>query len=405
MARYLNPVRFGEMGFIINIATAFLPVTLLGLEDIAVKKLVLEPLKEELIISHVLFLRLASFLLVSIMSGLYYIFVAVDRSMVFAVSGWLFCVAYNFIGCFYTFEIPYLSRVENRPIFNSRFSAYIAGTSLKAVGIYLNLSFTFLLITYLLEEVFGKLILVKQLRPRTIVSKIFRNWEDHKQYIKASIWIVIGTFFMTIENKIGFFVLGSFGEPQSLGFFTAAFMLVDLWSFVPLALLSALLPGVIVLFKHNLKAYSARIQDIHGLFFLIQIGFVTAVWLVAPYLISWLYGAEYQGAEHFLRIQSLVVFFTFSHLLRLRWFLIEDQLRLWATSMGVQLLLTTILVVPFRMGGSIEGIVKSMALSFFLTNIIFSAFVPLSRQAFRDYLLSPLHLISGLKVLYHRYKI
>lgn len=399
MARYLSPVRFGKMGYIINLATALLPLTLLGLDDIGVKRMVGNKNLIPQITSEILTIRFFSFIGVTVLSGLFLFFFVPNESLEFVIMAWVFCIFYNLIGSFYTFELPHLSDVENRPIFSSRLSGYVAGTLMKLAGIFQDLGFKFILATYLVEEIIGKYVLLKSL-PKEIKLSFSRVRQDRMlEYIRPSFWIVIGSFFAIVENKIGFLVLEKFAGPKALGFYTAAFMLVDLWTFVPLAIISAVLPSILEIHLKNSQSYEDKVCDLHGLFFLIQIGFVGGVWIIAPYLINVLYGADYSGAEHYLRWQSFTVFVTFTQLLRLRIFLIQDKLKIWTFMVATQLVITVSLIYVLGIGGKLEYIVLSSFLSFILVTIIYSIFDSSVLRIFQMFLLGPFYMYRGVQDL------
>ncbi|MCM2351377.1 MAG: oligosaccharide flippase family protein [Bacteriovoracaceae bacterium] len=389
MARYLSPENFGKMGYIINLATAFLPVTLFGLEDVAVQKMVASSQESSSeVVTDILFLRVTAFLFVGVLSAFFLLTFRPEGSFEFILMAWIFCVVYNFIGTFYSLELPFLSKVSNRPIFYSRFIGYMAGTALKILGIIQNFGFKFILATYIVEELIGKITLAAYYFSNFNLKKVHSDWSKYKSYVKPSFWIVTGTFLMILENKIGFFLIEKLSDSKSLGFFTASFMLVDLWTFLPVALMSAILPSLVKLQKSDKNEYKRRLEDVHGLFFLVQFFFIIGVWIVAPYLIQVLYGAPYEGTEYFLRWQSLTVVLTFIQILRMRWFLVEEKIRLWALMNGSQLLITFFLAYYLKLGKDISGIVISSFFSFIVINVIFSLKSNLIKEAFKDQLMS-----------------
>lgn len=397
LARYLSPVMFGEMGYIINFATAFLPVTLLGLEDVGVRRIV--DVSDEVgnIVYEIFIMRIFSLFLVIISSGLFLTAMSPQGSKDFFWIAWGFCSIYNFIGIFFTFEIPFLSQVSNRPLFISRLFGYASGTTLKLIGIFQGWGFLLLLSTYLIEEIVGKLVLIRYYLLNFRLIKHNLKFKNLYGYVKPSFWIVTGSFMMILENKLGFFVIEKFNDDRSLGFFTASFMLVDLWVFVPIALLNATLPLLVKLQKLDVEKYRNVLKDIHGLFFGIQVLFVIGVWVIAPSLIKVLYGDSYAGAEYFLRWQSLSVFFTFVQILRMRWFLIEEKIKIWTWMNGLQLIFSFVLMYYFRFGKDISGVVLSSMLSFLMVNLMFGFKFEFIRKAFACQLLSPIYAFNLIK--------
>lgn len=398
MARYLGPSQFGRVGYVINFATAFMPLTLFGLDDLGVKKILHKSKSAEEILAIILTIRFFSFLFVSLVSALGLAMTSPDGGLNFAIMTWGFCFIYNLIGVFFSLELPFLASVNNRPIFTARFSGYVAGSTLKLIAIYQKLGFLFILCTYLLEEIVSKLLLLNSLRREFSFSLTRLTAEHVAEYLKPSFWIVMGSFLLVLEHKIGFLALEKFSDQKSLGFFTAAYMLVDLWTFVPLAIISAILPSLFKLHLENPGKYVDKIKDLHGLFFVLEVGFVVSVWFISPLLIKALYGSDFYGAERFLRWQSLTVCVMFTQLLRMRWFLIEDQLRLWAMMISVEVILTTILVFGLKRN-DISSIVLSIVVSFISTNLFFCLKFQLVRSSLNNLFLAPLYSVRAIRSL------
>lgn len=385
VARYLSPELFGKMGFIINVATVFLPVTLLGLEDIGVKKLVEKDSNCPQIISHILAIRFLAFIFVFILSSSFVFFFNPQMEFSQKIEAVVFCLIYNLVGIFYTFEIIFLSRLDNNPIFISRFTGYLIGTGLKILTVLKDLGFKALLATYIFEEVIAKIILMIRFFKTNKLLLCFPTKKELKEYIAPGIAIVAGTFFMLLDSKMGFYALERFATSRELGFFTAAHMLIELWVFVPLAIMSALLPSLISSYRKDPKEFYTKFDSIHAFFFLLQISFVASVWFLAPFIISYLYGPQYEGAEQILRWQAFTVFVSFSQLVRLRWFIVEGQVMTWTLMALAQLMINIYFSIVLKKGDNVFSLVLISFLSFHFINLVMSF---KSQQVRRIYLSS-----------------
>jgi O-antigen/teichoic acid export membrane protein len=396
IARYLTPQYFGKLGFIVNFGMAFLPLTLFGLDEIGVKKILEKNASVADIVPEIIFIRFIAFIFVALSSTLFLILLKPndDWSFIYLTLG--FSVSYNLINCLNTFELPYLGAVNNRSIFIGRFSGYLSGTLLKIIGVIFNFNLIYFILTYFIDELIWKLIIIKT---------YFRDFEFNfklptlnriKPYLGTSSWIVIGYFFVIIEIKLGFVTFEEFTSDKALSFFTAASSLIDVWTFLPLAILSAFLPSLLDKKLNHPLGFKQQIKDLHSLFFVIELGFIIGVWFVAPYLVKILYGEAYDGADLFIRWQSLTVIITFTQLIRMRWALIEEKIKVWTLMSGTQLLLTFFLVYILGYGKTIEGLVSSSLLSFTLISATYAIADSFAKEAFLSFLKAPFHIINSL---------
>lgn len=140
---------------------------------------------------------------------------------------------------------------------------------------------------------------------------------------------------------------------RELGVYVAAVRLVELWNFIPLAVMPSLYPAVVALRARDAAAYRRLLQRLLSGFFALALLVVLVNALLGRTLLGLLFGAAYTGAAPALAILSLTTIFHYSSFIRAQWLLIEHRVvyHLLAASVGVATLAALDLLLIPRWGG------------------------------------------------------
>ena len=174
---------------------------------------------------------------------------------------------------------------------------------------------------------------------------------------------------------------------RELGIYAAAVRLVELWNFIPLAVLPSLYPVLVALRNRDEGGCARFLRRLLLGFQLMALGVVAVNAVAGKILLGMLFGAEYVGAAGALSILSVATVFTYSSSIRAQWMLVEHKVayHLGAAAIGVGTLaaLNAALIPRWGFLGAAVATVVGYAVSGYGTSWAFPALRPFGRMQTR----------------------
>jgi len=220
----------------------------------------------------------------------------------------------------------------------------------------------------------------------------------HWKIDRAEIWTLLResgpmaatSLLVLLFMKMDQIMLAWFVGFRELGIYASAVRLVDLWNFIPLAVLPSLYPTLVTLRKRDEAQYTRFLQRLLAIFFLLSLVVVGANLLLGRALLKLLFGAEYVSAAPALWILSLSTLFHYSSFIRAQWLFIEHKViyHLWAAGIAVVALATLnyVLIPRFGLIGAATATAIGYAISGYGTSMLFRALRPIGRLQTRAFL-------------------
>lgn len=374
IARKLGPEIFGEVNYAVNTVFIFSLFVLLGMDEVLIKDLVSEKdqaEKEKSIAAGLVLRILAVVISVCIFFPLLIFNIFSEESQ---VNTYLLIFSFVlFLQPILIFEIPFLSEVKSKVIFKARMSGYVAGTFSKIIFLSMSLKPVFLVFTYMIEEVIGKFVLVWNFSKEYRFSKLTFSKTKTLKILKSSYPIMLMTFVLAVDSRLGFQYMRLVNDDAALGFFAISFNLIDAWNFLPIAITTSVFPKLIETKRDISEVYMRRTLYLFSFCFWVSVLLIVSTYVVAPFIISFLYGAQYAGAEYYLRLMSLLLIPMFLNSARTKYFVIEEKALKWfLLNLCVTLLSVTFIFsypsVNFNL------IIGTILASHVVVNTIFSIF-------------------------------
>jgi O-antigen/teichoic acid export membrane protein len=399
VARYLTPLGYGKLGYVINFVALFIPFISLGTDDVVIKRLVEDKNNGERVINEVFSLRLmgAIFGILVLQVFNFFLLFRTNIELFSYVAGYGFLLVVNI---FYTFEQPFVSKINMRIVFLGRTIGYVSGATLRIVGILTGMRLVYFFISYFLEEVISRtFIFLQYLRKQSFKPNLSLN--HYKKEILQLCWpLFLVKFFMAFEQRIPFLFLQKFSDAKTLGFFSVSFTLIDLWTFVPISLCTSTFPILIKNKNENQQLYQERsIYLLHSCIWL-GLGVVAGTNLFSDYIINTLYGRNYIGADTVLNIVSYIALISFYNIARVKIFTIDGRIKLWSLISGSSLVINTVTLWVFKNQITIDVIIWSLVFSHLVANAIFSIYDSYARKNFYAFFTSVIFPIRILKKIY-----
>ena len=137
-------------------------------------------------------------------------------------------------------------------------------------------------------------------------------------------------------------MLGEMLGAKSVGFYSAANRISEIWYFIPVSIASSVFPAIISSKAINQEIYLDRIQKLYDFMSLISISVSVVVTLCSKQIISILYGAAYIEASPILSIQIWSGVFVAMGVARGKWLLSENLQHVGYWYVGISMIVNVI---------------------------------------------------------------
>jgi PST family polysaccharide transporter len=123
-------------------------------------------------------------------------------------------------------------------------------------------------------------------------------------------------------------MLGQLSNDHTVGIYSAATRISEIWYFIPMAVTTAVLPVLVQLREKDTSAYHARLAQLFRGFALVSVCVSVIVTLTAGNLVSLLYGPAYQDAAPVLALHVWASIAVFMGVVSDRYLVIEQLQKL-----------------------------------------------------------------------------
>jgi PST family polysaccharide transporter len=377
VARYLRPASFGVYSYALAFVGFLAPVASLGLQSIVVRDVVREPTDREEILGTALILRLgASLLIVGVLVAtlacgigpvdrvLHWLIVIISAQLIFNAFG-------ETVGCWFE------SQLQSRYVVWARNSAVVLGGALK-VGLILVsaplIAFGGALAVQFFIFACGSVLLYQFTGNR--LSSLRASIPRARQLLADSWPLIFSAVAIVTYMRIDQIMLGHLSGSETLGKYSVAVRLSELWYFIPAAVAMSLFPAIVHSRENQtLDVYRMRVQAFFDL--LAGMAYVIAIPLTifASPLVITLFGAEYAEAGPILKVHIWALIFVSLGAARGRWLIAENLARflLFATVLGavVNVGLNFILIPKFGGVGAAWATLLSQAMAAYLSSLLY----------------------------------
>jgi len=361
IARYLGPEQFGVLNYAIAFVGLFLPLAMLGLDNVAVRDLVQEPARSHETLGTAFILKLAAGI------GTYGLALAViitlkpEASLLHALVG--LTGAGLVFQAFDAVDFWFQSQVRSKYVVVARNTSFLI-TSLIRVA--------FVLAAAPLIVFAGAVALEAALSALGLVliyqwsGQHFRDWRAKRrraaELLRTSWPLIVSAVAIAVYLRIGQIMIGEVLGDIEVGIYAAAVRISEVWYFIPTAIVSSVAPALTQAKEADAALYKRRAQQLLNM--MAGFGYAVAipVSLLAGPLIRLLYGAEYADAGLPLAVHIWAGLFVCLGVAQSMWLLLEGhtQITLINTVVGalVNIGLNLVLIPKF---GSLGAAIATLA--------------------------------------------
>ena len=373
LAKYLGPAQFGILNYCISFVGLFMPIAMLGLDAVVVKKIINEKDNLNKILGTSFIMKLfgafLAFVLIILSATLFTSNTEKESLIILIITLSLFFQSFNVIDFFYQSEVK-----SKYTVYSSLFSLIIS-SALKIFFIYKELDLIYFVFLILLDSILltAGLLIYYRKRNFTIVSWRW-NLKTSKDLLSESWPLILSGISFVIYNSVDKIMLRNILSDQAVGIFSAASRLVVVWQFLPGLIVTSFLPSLIKAYNTNSETFMKRLKYLSSflLWFSIVLAIIYSV--LSEFIMDITFGEKYTEAS------QLMVYLIWSNVLIFfnsvwnRWMLIKNNTKITLsfalTTSILNIILNYFLINIFGVIGASLALLSSLLLSYFIFYII-----------------------------------
>ncbi len=322
LARHLGPQYYGELMYSNSVVALFLPISMIGLNDIVVKSLVKKEDRVSSILGTSFFLKLSCGVL-SLLGLALYVFLVVDElSTMYLI---LFLAPYLLFQSIDVIDFFFQSEVKLRYSVYSRIIALVISNALKIILIILDAKLYFFAIAITIEILISIIFYIVFFFQ--IKNSIF-SWRFNKKlscsFLKTGWPLMLSGLMYIVYLKVDQIMVKEILGNSSSGIYAVAIGLSEAWYFVPLTLATSLFPAILSAKSKSEELYKRRLTKLYFFSFWISVLIAIFTTIFGEYLIRKLYGHGYAASETVLQIYIWSNVFFFFATISSKWLVAES---------------------------------------------------------------------------------
>ena len=380
VARYLGPERFGSLNFALAFVALFTTFTTLGLENIVLRNIVLNPDDTHEVIGTAFTLRAITSLTAPFIAiAVVHLIQPHDRlalGLVSILSIGLIFQAFDTVDSFFQ------SQVQSRLTVWSKNSAFLLIAGVRVYFIHIKAPVWYFAIAQVSELALGALgmLVAYQWKHGSV-----RQWRVRRARARALLlqsWpVILSGMAIMIYMRIDAIMLKVMVGDTAVGIYAAATRLSEVWYFFPTAIVSSVWPSI-TRSRENRPLYYSRLGKLFAGMTLFSYTIGAGIALLSGWLIRHFYTDAFHAAGPVLAVHVWASVFVFLGIAQAPWDFAENQLKLgfYRTVGGaVSNVLMNLVLIPRYgpMGAAIATVV-----SYAVSSVFGNAFSPITRPIF-----------------------
>jgi PST family polysaccharide transporter len=386
VARYLGPDRFGALNYAIAFVSLFAALGNLGLDSVVVRELVRNPASQTEVLGTAFSLKLIGGIVTLVVTGAVAGLVRSgdyqSRLLVAIVAGGTIFQAFDVV------DFWFQSRIQAKYTVWARNCAFLLISLVKLLLIWQRASLFAFAWAGLAEIGLGAVGLIGAYRLKGQSLAAWRVSAQRARMLFSDSWpLLISGFAIGLFMRFNVVFLNATLGNRSVGVYSAALRISEMWYIIPTAIVSSVFPSIIEAKRTNEELYRRRLQKLFNL--MTGLGYAVAIplALLSGWIISVLYGYQYSAAGPVLAIQAWTSIFVFLGCAHAPFWLAENQQKLVVgltfISAFLSIGLSYLLVPRFQEMGAAIATLVSYGLSNTLALCLFKRARPLFRITMR----------------------
>ena len=373
MARYFGPTLFGTYNYITSIISFFLILATLGLNNIAVRDLVMEPKKIKEIVSSM-------FLLKTFFSFLIYILLFI--TIVFSSSFFdsqiklllIFCGSLLLAKPSDIFRYYFESKGNFKKIVIIESLIFVSVSILRVLFVWQSLPLIYFIGALVLENfLFYIFILIAYSRHEKFC--LFLDFKLMFIILKQAVPLILSGLAVIAYMQIDQIMLKHMINDKSVGIYSIGTRFVSFWYFLPALTSMSFFPQILKMKKNDQVKYLKFFQINYDLNLFLAFLIIIPTFFLSKFIILLLYGSQFIESIPILQISIFNLIFIFLGTVRGKW-LIAEKLQnidplIHIAGAGINIILNILLIPKYGAIGASLATLFSSFFSIFIIPIFF----------------------------------
>ncbi len=365
IARYLGPEQFGLLNYALAFVALFTAIANLGLYGIVVRDLVQDPANADTTMGTSCVLSVLGGFSAFCLSLLAISYARPDDSLakfiVVLLSLLMVFKATDVVR--YWFE----SQVQSKYVVWMENGAFLAISTVKVGLIFAEaplMAFVWAMFVESLIVAVG-LLGVYAWKGGKLTCWCFR-FVRAKSLLKDSWPLILSGLAIMVYMRIDQIMLGQMLGDESVGIYTAAVRISEVWYFTPMVISASVFPSIIEAKKKSDTQYYRHLQKLFNLIVMLSLGVAIPMTFLSNWVVTLLFGDAYQQSGTVLAIHIWAGIFVFLGVASGQWFLIENlqKIALYRTLLGATVNIgLNFLLIPMYgvIGAAIATVISQIA--------------------------------------------
>ncbi len=355
VARYLGPAQFGTLSYAVAFVALFSVVGNLGLEGVVIRSIVGNPGRREEILGTAFVLRL--------IGGV--------AAMILALSAILLMrpmntttqllVGITAVGTIFqaldTIDFWFQAKVRSKYTVYAKNAAFLTVSLIKVLLILWEaplVAFAWAGLAEIILGVMGLLLIFKLHGNSLKPARASR--EQAIRLLRQSWPLILSNVFVVVLMRIDQVMLGEIRGDEDVGLFSAALRISEVWYFIPMAIVSSVLPYVANAKKHDEALYYRTLSRLYLLMIWLSLAVAVPVTIFSRQIVMFVYGQQYINASTVIAIHCWAGIFIFFGSVANLWYLLENlnHYTMYRCAVGavVNICLNVVLIPKYGINGA-----------------------------------------------------
>ncbi|POB13202.1 flippase [Halobacteriovorax sp. DA5] len=371
LSRSLGPENYGILSFSQSIISIFIAITSLGINFLVVEQLINSKNRDDtnIILGSIFIMRLfVGFIcfFITIFLNLYFNN-SESSEIIIILSIILLFEPLNIIDSFYQ------SKVKSKYIVICTNLKFIIGSAAKLYAISHNFSLRNIAIIFLFESI---LQYVLYLLLYKLHGFSFFSWKPSVAKIKKLLhrtWpLALVAIFTNMYNRVDQVMLNSLLDNYSVGIYSAANKINELFFFIPIVVSSSIFP--LLVSKQNTSSYIPTLLKVYKINFLISLPVSILLFIFSEFLVLTIYGQQFNEAITILKCLAITIVIKSINLVFVKYLYIEGLEKKYLKMSIIGFLINIVLNFYLIREFGIIGAALATLSSLFITTFLFELF-------------------------------
>jgi PST family polysaccharide transporter len=210
-----------------------------------------------------------------------------------------------------------------------------------------------------------------------------------KILLKDSWPLILSGLAIMVYMRIDQLMLGQMLGDESVGIYSAAVRISEVWYFIPMAIAASVFPSIIETKKQDETIYYQRLQKLYDMMVMLALSLALLMTFLSDWVVILLFGTAYQKSGPVLAVHIWAGIFVFLGVASGKWFLIEGLQRytFYKTLLGavVNVGLNFLMIPKFGATGAAYATVISYAIAAMFSDLLQKETRPMFRMKLRAF--------------------